>query len=99
MQMARNTRSQTYQSPTADVGGDVAGASSSGAGVRTSNEPHTEEPLPHPPLPSLTPEMFMAHMLGSQRNTEQANKNMEDILCNFANNQQNQRQGGDNAVN
>jgi hypothetical protein len=35
--------------------------------------------------------MFMAHMLGSQHNTEQANKNMEDILRNFANNQQNQR--------
>jgi hypothetical protein len=33
-----------------------------------------------PPPPSLTPEMFMIAMLGSQRNTKQSQRNMEDLL-------------------
>jgi hypothetical protein len=82
--MVSNTRNQTYQAP---ASGAAMGVGSSSARNHTSNEPHTNEPLPHPPPPSLTPKMFMAHMLGSQHNTEQANKNMEDILRNFANNQ------------
>jgi hypothetical protein len=42
------------------------------------DEPHEEEHLPYPP--SFTSEMFMQHVLRSQRNTEQALKNIEDLL-------------------
>lgn len=63
MQMVRSTRNQVYQVP---AGG--AAGSGSGAGNHNHNEPHDDGPLPPPP--PITPEMYMAHMLNSQRNTE-----------------------------
>jgi hypothetical protein len=44
--------------------------------------------------------MFFVHLLGSQRNTEQSQKNMEDFLCTIANNvQRGNNQGGGNRAN
>ena len=55
---------------------------------------------PPPPPPPLTPEVFLAQLLGSQRNTEQSQKNMEDFLHTIANNvQRGNNQGGGNGVN
>jgi hypothetical protein len=86
--MVRSTRNHTYEFP---AGNDADAATSAGAGGnRTQHESHWEQPLPHAPPPPLTAEMFMQQMLGSQHNTEQAHKNMEDIMCNFAN-RENQR--------
>jgi hypothetical protein len=53
-----------------------------------------------PPPPPLTAEVFFAQFLGSQRNAEQSQKNMEDFLCTIANNvQRGNNQGGGNGVN
>jgi hypothetical protein len=83
--MVSNTRQTNYEAPVNNATG-AGGAGSSGAGNRTNNEPHEEEHLPPPP--PLTPEVFLAQLLGSQRNTEQSEKNMEDILRNIAQNTQ-----------
>ena len=63
----------------------------------TTMSPHE----PHlPPPPSLTPEVFFAQLLGSQRNTEQSQKNIEDFLRTIANNiQRGNNQGGGIGVN
>jgi hypothetical protein len=54
--------------------------------------------LPHPP--PLAAEVFFAQFLGSQRNAEQSQKNMEDFLRTIANNvQRGNNQGGGNGVN
>jgi hypothetical protein len=64
----------------------VLGVGDSGGNNVNKNEPHPEPHLPPPP--PLTPEMFFARFLGSQRNTEQSQKNMEDFLRTIANNVQ-----------
>jgi hypothetical protein len=95
MQMT-NTRRTTYGA--AETGGNSAGAGGSGGNNINNNEPHHEPHLPPPP--PLTPEMFFAQFLGSQCNTEQSQKNMEDFLCTIANNvQRGNHQGGGNGVN
>jgi hypothetical protein len=83
MQMA-NTHCTTYEA--AETGGNDAGAGGSGGNNVNNNEPHHEPHLPPPP--SLTPEVFFAQLLGSQHNTKQSQKNMEDFLCTIANNVQ-----------
>jgi hypothetical protein len=96
MQMA-NTRRNTYEA--AETWGNGAGAGGGGSGHNiNNNEPH---PKPHlPPPPPLTPEMFFAQLLGSQRNAEQSQKNMEDFLRTIANNvQRGNHQGGGNGAN
>jgi hypothetical protein len=45
-----------------------------------------------PPPPPYTADMFFAQFLGSQRNMEQMQRNMEAALCNIADN----ARGGDN---
>jgi hypothetical protein len=95
MQMA-NTRRATYEA--AETGGNGAGAGGSGANNANHNEPHPELHLPPPP--PLTAEVFFAQFLGSQRNAEQSQKNMEDFLCTIANNvQRGNNQDGGNGVN
>jgi hypothetical protein len=71
--MVGSTCNQVYQ---VLVGG--AAGSGSGAGNHNRNEPHDDGPLPPPP--PITPEMYMAHMLNSQCNTEQAHKKWR-IFC------------------
>jgi hypothetical protein len=83
MQMA-NTRRVTYEA--AKTGGNSAGAGGSGANNVNHNEPHPEPHLSPPP--PLTVEVFFAQFLGSQRNAEQSQKNMEDFLRTIANNVQ-----------
>ena len=63
----------------------------------TMSPPHE----PHlPPPPPLTSEVFFAQLLGSQRNTKQFQKNMEDFLRTIANNvQRGNNQGGGIGVN
>jgi hypothetical protein len=46
---------------------------------------HTWNHICRPP-PPLTVEVFFAQFLGSQRNAEQLQKNMEDFMCTIANN-------------
>jgi hypothetical protein len=95
MQMA-NTRRTTYEA--AETGGNGAGAGGSGGNNVNNNEPHHEPHLPPPP--PLTTEVVFAHLLRSQRNTEQSQKNMEDFLHTIANNvQRRNNQGGGNGVN
>jgi hypothetical protein len=83
MQMA-NTRRTTYEA--AEIGGNGAEARGSGGNNVNHNEPHPEPHLPPPP--PLTAEVFFAQLLGSQCNTEQSQKNMEDFLRTIANNVQ-----------
>jgi hypothetical protein len=83
MQMA-NTRRTTYEA--AKTGGNGARAGGSGEKNVNHNEPHPEPHLPSPP--PLTAEVFFAQFLGSQRNAEQSQKNMEDFLHTIANNVQ-----------
>jgi hypothetical protein len=66
------------------MGGNGAGAGGSGGNNVNHNEPHQEPHLPPPP--PLTPEMFFAQLLGSQHNTEQSQKNVEDFLGTIAHN-------------
>jgi hypothetical protein len=95
MQMA-NTRRATYEAT--ETGGNGAGAGGSGANNANHDEPHPEPHLPPPP--PLTAEVFFAQFLGSQRNAEQSQKNMEDFLRTIANNvQRGNNQGGGNGVN
>jgi hypothetical protein len=95
MQMA-NTRRATYEA--AETGGNGAEAGGSGENNVNHNEPHPEPHLPPPP--PLTVEVFFAQFLGSQRNIEQSQKNMEDFLRTIANNvQRDNNQGGGNGVN
>jgi hypothetical protein len=95
MQMA-NTRRATYEA--AETGGNGARAGGSGANNANHNELHPEPHLPPPP--PLTAEVFFAQFLGSQRNAEQSQKNMEDFLRTIANNvQRGNNQGGGNGVN
>jgi hypothetical protein len=95
MQMA-NTRRATYEA--AKTGENGVGAGGSGANNANHNEPHPEPHLPPPP--PLTAEVFFAQFLGSQRNAEQSQKNMEDFLRIIANNvQRGNNQGGGNGVN
>jgi hypothetical protein len=72
--MVSSTCNQTYETSASDTNGSGAGNSEN----RSRNEPHEEEHLPH--TPPFTSEMFMQHVLRSQRNTEQALKNIEDLL-------------------
>jgi hypothetical protein len=67
MQMT-NTHHTTYDAT--ETGGNGARAGGSGGNNVNNNEPHHESHLPPPP--SLTPEMFFAQFLKSQRNTEQS---------------------------
>ena len=76
MQMT-NTRRTTYEA--AKTGANGAGTGGGGGGNHgNNNEPPHEPHLPPPP--PFTPEMFLAQLLGSQRNAEQSQKNMEDFL-------------------
>jgi hypothetical protein len=61
----------------AETCGNGAGAGGSGGNNVNNNEPHHKPHLPPPP--PLTPEVFFAQLLGSQRNMEQSQKNMEDF--------------------
>jgi hypothetical protein len=81
MQMA-NTHRTMYEA--AETGGNGAGAGGSGGNNINHNEPHLEPHLSPPP--PLTAEVFFAQLLGSQHNTEQSQKNMEDFLRTIANN-------------
>ena len=94
MQMT-NTRRTTYEAAKTD--GNGAGTGGGGSHVYNNEPPHE----PHlPPPPPLTPEVFFAQLLGSQRNTEQSQKNMEDFLRTIANNvQRSNNQGGGIGVN
>jgi hypothetical protein len=95
MQMT-NTRRAMYKA--AETGGNGAGAGGSGENNVNHNEPHPEPHLPPPP--PLTAEVFFAQFLGSQRNAEQSQKNIEDFLRTIANNVQwGNNQGGGNGVN
>jgi hypothetical protein len=95
MQMA-NTRRATHEA--AKTGGNGAGVGGSGENNVNHNETHPEPHLLPPP--PLTAEVFFAQLLGSQRNTEQSQKNMEDFLRIIANNvQRGNNQGGGNGVN
>jgi len=60
----------------------VAGATGAG-GSATGNE--NREPPPPPPL-LYTAERFFAQFLGSQRNMENMQQNMEATLCHIADN-------------
>jgi hypothetical protein len=80
MQMA-NTRHATYEA--AETGGNGAEAGGSGKNNVNHNEPHPEPHLLPPP--PLTTEIFFAQFLGSQRNAEQSQRNMEDFLRTIAN--------------
>jgi hypothetical protein len=95
MQM-ENTRRATYEAT--ETGGNGAGAGGSGENNINHNEPHLEPQLLPPPL--LAAEVFFAQFLGSQRNAEQSQKNMEDFLRTIANNvQRGNNHGGGNGVN
>ena len=61
-----------------------AGEGSSGGGARR-NEERAPSPPPPPP-PPYTAEVFFTQFLGSQRNKEQMQQNMEAALRNMANN-------------
>ena len=65
MQMT-NTRRTTYEAT--ETGGNGARTGESGGNNVNNNEPPHEPHLPPPP--PLTPEVFLAQLLGSQRNTE-----------------------------
>ena len=94
-----NTRRTTYEA--AEIGANGAGTGgggSDGGNHGNNNEPPHEPHLPPPP--PFTPEMFLAQLLGSQRNAEQSQKNMEDFLRTIANNvQRGNNQGGGMGVN
>jgi hypothetical protein len=91
-----NTHRATYEA--AETSGNGVGAGESGENNVNHNEPHLEPHLPPPP--PLTAEVFFAKFLGSQRNAEQSQKNMEDFLRTIANNvQHGNNQGGGNGVN
>jgi hypothetical protein len=95
MQMT-NTRHAMYEA--AETSGNGAGAGGSGGNNINHNEPHPEPHLSPPP--PLTAEVFFAQLFGSQRNTEQSQKNMEDFLRTIANDvQHGNNQGGGNGVN
>jgi hypothetical protein len=95
MQMA-NTRRTVFNA--AESGGNGAGAGGSGGNNTNNNESHPE-PNPPPP-PPLTPEMLFAQFLGSQRNAEQSQRNMENFLRVIVDNvQHGNHQGGGNGVN
>jgi hypothetical protein len=95
MQMA-NTRRATYEA--AETGGNGAGAGGGGANNVNHQEPQPEPQLPPPP--PLTAEVFFAQFLGSQRNAEQSQRNMEDFLRTIAENvQRGNNQGGGHGVN
>ena len=63
-----NTRHNTYEA--AETGANGAGTGGGGGNHSNNNEPPHEPHLPPPP--PLTPEVFFAQLLGSQRNTEQS---------------------------
>jgi hypothetical protein len=65
-----------------DTRRSVAGAAVAG-GSATRNENH--DPPPPPPL-SYTAEQFFMQFLGSQRNMENMQQNMEAVLCNITDN-------------
>ena len=67
MQMT-NTRRTTYEAAEPDANG--AGTGGGGGNHGNNNEPPHEPHLPPPP--PFTPEMFLAQLVGSQRNTEQS---------------------------
>ena len=67
MQMT-NTRRTMYEA--AETGANGAGTGGGGGNHGNNNEPPHESHLPPPP--PLTPEVFFAQLLGSQRNTEQS---------------------------
>jgi hypothetical protein len=91
-----NTRRATYEA--AETSGNGAGAGGSGENNVNHNEPHPEPHLSPPP--PLTAQVFFAQFLGSQRNTEQSQKNMKDFMRTIANNvQRGNNQGGGNGVN
>jgi hypothetical protein len=91
-----NTRRTTYEA--AETDGNGVRASGSGGNNVNHNVPHPEPHLPPPP--PLTTEVFFAQLLGSQRNTEQSQKNMEDFLRTIANNvQRGNNKGGGNGAN
>jgi hypothetical protein len=95
MQMT-NTRRTTYEA--AEPGANGTGTGGGGGNHGNNNEPPHEPHLPPPP--PFTPEMFLAQLLGSQRNAEQSQKNMEDFLRTIANNvQRGNNQGGGMGVN
>ena len=79
-----NTRRTTYEAT--ETGANGAGTGCGGGNHVNNNEPPHEPHLPPPP--PFTPEMFLAQLLGSQRNMEQSQKNMEDFLRTIANNVQ-----------
>jgi hypothetical protein len=88
-----NTRRTVFNA--AESGGNGAGAGGSGGNNTNNNESHPE-PNPPPP-PPLTPEMLFAQFLGSQRNAEQSQRNMENFLRVIADNvQRGNHQGGGN---
>jgi hypothetical protein len=95
MQMA-NTRRATYEA--AKTGGNGVGAGGGGASNVNHQEPQPKPQLPPPP--PLTAEVFFAQFLGSQRNAEQSQRNMEDFLRTIAENvQRGNNQGGGHGVN
>ena len=64
-----NTRRTTYEAT--ETGANGAGTGGGGGGNHgNNNEPPHEPHLPPPP--PFTLEVFFAHLLGSQRNTEQS---------------------------
>jgi hypothetical protein len=85
MQMVSNTHNNNY-------GSEAPGAGASGGG-NGNNEPHP------PPPPPVTQETFFAQFLGSQRNVEHSQWNMEEILCAIANNTHRGDNQGGNEVN
>lgn len=80
--MVSDTRNQTSETSAGDTNDCGVGDSKS----RTSHKHQEEEHLPHSHPPPLTSEMIMQQLLESQRNTEQALKNIEEILRNFVQN-------------
>jgi hypothetical protein len=86
MQMVSNTRNNNYDTK-------ALGTGASGGGNNNNNEPYPPTP------PSITLETFFAQFLGSQRNVENSQKNMEDILRTIANNTQHGNHQGGNEVN
>jgi hypothetical protein len=79
-----NTRRVTYEA--AETSGNGAGVGRGGENNVNHNESHPEPHLLPPP--PLTAKVFFPQFLGSQRNAEQSQKNMEDFLRTIANNVQ-----------
>ena len=75
---------QTVQTRGGGNRNSSAGEGSSGGGARR-NEERAPSPPPPPP-PPYTAEVFFAKFLGSQRNMEQMQHNMEAALRNIADN-------------